>query len=256
MARPISRFKSRFIVTLFIFSCVLFIGTGLWASAHIFKPSVILPQEINLHVVNRTEALRIDGIEKIEGQYPDVKITLTNSSSKNIAAYSLSIADLTMTTDYAALGSFLAPGQTKVEIIPFNNFEARATGELVVSLVYFTDKTGEGDPRRIADIREKYKGIREQLLRILPALKGQLNSPMADSDTALEALDAQASQLPTEIDNVKLSHDYRSGLDYIKQSFGINLKTLKNKKKSMPGFDQKAELRKLIALYERVLTGL
>jgi hypothetical protein len=205
--------KSHLIIIFFIFSILLFIGTGIWASARIFTPLPPKPQEINLHVINKSNALHVSSIEKTDGQYPHVKITLMNQSPKNITAYVLSIGDLSVTTDFASLGSFLAPG-------------------------------------------EKHQGIKEQLARILPALRGQLNSPQADSATLLETLDSQVSQLPTETSNVTLSHGYRSGLNYIRQSLDINIKDLKNRKKSTPDFNQKAELRRLVEFYEQILTKL
>lgn len=241
---------------LFIFSCIVFLGTGLWVSAHIFNPFSNKLQGNSLHVTNKTNALHVTSIEKTEGQYPDVKITLINNSSKNITAYILSIRDLTITTDFALLGGFLAPGQTKVEIIPYSNFEARATGEVEVSAIYFDDQTGEGEARPTAMIREKHQGAKEQLNRILPILLNSLNSSQADTEALLAALESQASQLPTKIDNVSLSADHRSGLDYIKQTLDLNIKSLKNSHKSTPNFDRKAELRKLITFYQRILTKL
>lgn len=243
-----------------ILCCLILLGTGVWASTRIWASQSEKSQEIKLRAINKTSALKVVSIRKISNDLPMAEVTLLNQSSKNINCYMLAIGDLMIVADYVPDGAFLAPGQEKVERILMGNFESAAernpnhAGELIVAAVYFDDRTGEGDARRVEMLRKRYEGAKEQIELVLPVLRDALSSS-EDSDSALLTLESQASRLPTESENNKLSPDYREGRDMIKQELDGNIQRLKSEK-NKPGFNRKTKLIELVAFYEQLLTRL
>lgn len=242
------------------FICFVLLGAGTWASVHIRAINPKHSQEIEPRAVNRTDSLHVINITKSEGPYPDVEVTLLNRSSKNILAYTLTVGKLSITTDYAAIGKSLAPGQTAVEKIPFGNFEVWAAknpshaGELVVAGVYFDDRTGEGEPRYLRKIEDSHSGAKKQIGLILPLLRSALSSSLSNSEIALQRLEMQAAQLPTESGNVNLPANYRAGREEIQQNLMTEVKRLRNKKAT--DFQCQFSLNELIASYEQILAKL
>jgi hypothetical protein len=219
-------------------------------------------QEIKPRVINKTNGLRVVSIEKTNGQFPVLKVTLSNNSTKIISAYILSVGDLHIMTYSGLNKESFAPGDTKIEKIPFGNFETAAAenptraGELIVSAVYFDDHTGEGETRQLKMIKDNYLGIKEQLKLLLPLLHSALSSAKSDMENALSTLESEASRLPTERENVKLSADYRDGRAWVQESLSMEIQNLKSMRRENPNFDYSLDFKNIVESYERLFAKL
>ena len=254
MPTPTLSFKARLVIATLGFTCLAFLaGTSALRATYSQK------NELNVKSINKTTALQVLSVVKTKGLYPDIEITLLNKSDRNIVAYILRVGELSIMSDYAAVGEYLVPGDTKVEKIPFGNFEAIAgkdpsrAGELVIAAVYFEGGGGEGEIERLNMMKERYKGTKEQIELALVALRDALNSVQGDSRSSLLMLETKISLLPTQSENVKLSPNYRAGQDEIKNNLKMEIQNLKNKRSSLA---YRESLHSLITSYERILTSL
>src|SRR5918911_2466396 len=166
MARPSGSFnKSRLIVLTLMLACLIFLATGVWTSIHM-QASHAYQQEIMPRVTNKTNALRFISEKKVgEGVRSDVEVTLLNQSSHNITAYMISMGEFSVTT---CCNTF-APGETRIENIPFGNLEAHAAknpdhaGELVLSAVYLEGGARGGEAKNLNRLKSRISGIKEQV---------------------------------------------------------------------------------------------
>ena len=246
-------YKSRFVIAILASLCLALLG-GAGASRATYSQK----NSLQVKSINKTNALQVLSVTKTEGAYPDIEVTLVNKSNRNIVAYILRVGELSIMSDYGAIGAYLAPGDIKVEKIPFGNFEATAdkdtsrAGELIVAAVYFQGGTGEGEAERLKMMKERYAGTKEQIELALLILREALKSAQPDSDNALHKLEAEVELLPTQSGNIKLSPNYRAGRDEIKNNVKMEIRNLQNKKKSGK-FDYRESLHDLITSYERIL---
>lgn len=248
--------SSRLTVVTSVLSCLILRWAGVWASTHIRASQSEGASDLKLYATNKTAALKVISVKKVESDLPMVEVTVQNQSPKNITSFMLAIGDLMILTDYVPDGTLFGPGEQNVQRISLGNFEAAAAknpkqaGEVVVTAVYFDDRTGEGDARRVEMIRKRYEGIKEQIKLALPILRNALSSS-EDADNVLLAAESQVKNLPTEANNSRLSPDYRDGRDVMKQSLGESIQKLK-KKTAKP--NHKAEIKELMEFYEQLLT--
>jgi hypothetical protein len=262
MLTPDLPFKARLVVATLCLICLAFLGMVLkGSSARISTAPVKRTQGITPYVTNKTKALGVVSVKTLgEGSRTDVEITLINQSTKNIIAYVLSTGSVSMTTQTGFDGEAFAPGQIKVDKVPFSNVARAAennpgrAGEIILSAVFSTDGTGEGEPRRVAKIKNKFLGMKDEVKLILPLLRRALNSTEADSERAILTLETQASQLPIEEESDKTSHDYRNGRSFIKDGLQSNIKNLKERKKAALSANHREGLTEIIAHYERFLS--
>jgi hypothetical protein len=231
----------------------------MWASSARISPVASeQSQGLTPYITNKTNALRVISVKTVgEGIRTDVEIKLLNQSTKNITAYVLSMGSVSITTQIGFDGEPFAPGQIRVEKIPLGNVVGAAqnnperAGEIVLSAVFSTDGTGEGESDWIAKIKNRYMGMKDEVKVVIPLLRNALNSTEADSERALLVLENQVAQLPTEEENDKRSHDYRSGRSFAKESLQSNLKDLRGRKKADPATSYRGGLGELLAHYER-----
>lgn len=216
-------------------------------------------QDIEPRITNTTNALRIMALKKVEdGVSLDVEVTLLNQSSKNIAAYMFSIGELSITT----FASPFAPGETRIERIPFGNLEASAAkesdgpGEIVLSAVYLEGGDIEGEAQSANRLKNRVIGIREQIKLALPILQNALNSLQQDGENALNVLDSKASSIPPDDGLIKISHQERGGRAWIKERLQREIQNLKSKNRSVSPFSLRVALNELSASYNQLLTKL
>lgn len=254
--------RHRLVAIGIVLTCLIFLVASVWASTRMWATPAGTTQEIKPLVINKTNSLRVVSMEKTKGQFPDLKVTLFNSSNKIIYAYILSVGDMGIMTYSRLNQESFAAGQTKIDKIPFGNFEAAAAedpsraGELVVSAVYFDDHTGEGEARHLEMIKDNYAGIKDQLKLLLPLLHSALSSAKSDLENALLTLESEASRLPTERGNVKLSADYRGGRAWVQESLSMEIQNLNSMRREYPNFDFSLDLKKLVESYERLFAKL
>lgn len=254
-------FKACLIMAILCFICLAYFGMVLsGSSAHIPTAHVGHVQGITPYITNKTTALRVVSVKTVsEGVRTAVELTLLNQSAKNITAYVFSMGGVSITTQIGFDGEPFAPNQVRVEKIPFGNVVGAAqnnpgrAGEIVLSAVFSTDGTGEGEPQWVAKIKNRYWGMKDEVKLVLPLLRSALNSKEADSERVLLMLENQVAQLPTEEENDKLSHDYRSGRSFVKEKLQSHLKDLRGRKKADPSADHREGINVLLAHYERFI---
>lgn len=250
-------FRYRLAATL-VFACLTLAGIGVWVSARLW-PSYAKPQEIELRAINRTKALQVASVKKVgEGISSDVELTLLNQSSRNIAAYMISMGEVSITT---FSGSF-APGETRVEKIPFSSLESNAAktpgqaGELVLSAVYLEGGYSEGEAQHLNYLTNRMTGMKEHAKLVLPILRQALNSPQSGLENALDAVEAETTLLPIEDQYSKSSPQRKGGRAWIQGKLRREIQDLKNKNKHIAGYNLRAGLEELIASYEQLIATL
>jgi hypothetical protein len=251
--------KRNFIVIMLCLVCVIFLGARGWSPSS--TVSAGLRQGINPYVTNKTQALQVTGVTKVgEGASLDVEVTLVNQSSKGITAFVLSTGSVSVTTQIGLDGAPFAPGDVRTERVPYSNLEHAASknpnraGEIVLSAALTSDGTGEGEPQWVAKLKNRYMGMKDGIKLILPILRNSLNSAENDPDLALQQLEAQASQIPAEEGNDKVSPDYRSGRNFVRERLKSTLKGMRNKVKADKNFNHRMSLKALVEHHERFLS--
>jgi hypothetical protein len=250
--------KRRLASTTFILACLLAAAIGMWASTHQWS-SFAKPQEIEPRVTNTTKSLHVVSIKKVgKGISSDIEVTLLNQSSRNIAAYMISIGEVSMTT----LSFPFEPGQTRVERIPFSSLESNAAktpgqaGELVLSAVYLEGGVGEGDTQHLKYLTSRMVGIKEQAGLVLPILRRALNSLQASSANVLDAIESETTLLPIEDENAQTPPQKKGGRNWVKGKLRRELQDLKNKHKNIARYDLHTGLKELTASYEQLVATL
>jgi hypothetical protein len=258
--------KSRFVSLVpnlkflgFIIISLMVGATGIWGVARKRNAESKNTQEISLRTTNKTTALQVVKVEKVEDRGTKAKVTLLNQSSKKITAFVLSVGNLSITKDLAYTGDSLASGETIVEMIPFYNFEAAASknpdkaGDLEISAVYFVDD-GEGETRHVQSIRQTHQGLKEQAERILSLLRGLSNSPQKSSEYLVRQFDAQAQNLKATPENNNSSSNYTGGRNWVNKLFDDDVNKIKQKQKRDSNLNSQDELNELILFYEKFLS--
>jgi hypothetical protein len=206
-----------------------------------------------------TKALQVVSVKKVgEGAASDVEVTLLNKSSRNIAAYMISIGEVSIT---ALSGSF-APGETRVEKIPFGNVESYAAkrsdhiGELVLSAVYLEGGVGEGETQHLNYLTNRMVGIKEQAKLVLPILRRALNSSQSISENVLDVLESETKLLPIENEQATSLPQNKAGRNWVKEKVRGEIRDLKNRNRNVIGDNLRGNLKELIADYERLVATL
>lgn len=106
----------------------ILIAIGLWPAPQTgASPKT---QTISLHSVNKTTALRVVDLKKLEKQGSTAEVTLSSSSNRRIAAYVISVGSTSVVTDLVLSGDgLLVPGAQQVESIALGNFEAASAND-------------------------------------------------------------------------------------------------------------------------------
>lgn len=216
-------------------------------------------QDIKPRITNTTNALSIIAIKKVgDGVSSDIEVTLMNQSSKNITAYMFSIGELSITT----FASPFAPGETRIERIPFGNLDDNAAkdsdraGEIVLSAVYLEGDISEGETQSANRLRDRVLGIKEQVKLALPILQNASNSLQPDVEHVLNTINSQVSSLPVEDRAVKISPQRKGGRAWIKEKLQREVQNLKSQNRSVKGLDVQSALTELIASYNQLLASL
>lgn len=264
MSTPALPFNVRLVIATVCFICLAYLGTVMWGSSARISITTATPvQGITPYITNKTNGLRVVSVKTVgEGSRIDIEVTLLNQSSKNIMAYVVSTGSVSMTAQIGIDREPFAPGQVRVEKIPYNNVVNAAennpsrAGEIVLAAVYSSDGTGDGEPQWVNRIKNKHLGMKDEVKFVLPLLRSTLDSPESDFERALLALESQVLELPTREENDKLSFDYKDGRSFVKEGLKANIKLLKSKKKASPSLNHRDELNEMITHYERFLAAL
>lgn len=196
------------------------------------------------NTINQTSALTVVETSVTDGEYPGVTIILLNQSSRNINAYVLGIGRLSVTTDFASVGDLMKPGATQIETIPLANFSksegSKELHHLTISAVTFQGGAGEGDAERLDALRDRHRGIREQVEQVLPVLR---QSHISFSSVTLNQLHREVQE---NIQNARTQRSTNEGHEWVKDQLAKKIQAAKNQ----------GDLGAVIAFYETVLASL
>ena len=161
------------------------------------------PQNQGVAVKNRTASLQVIGAVK-EGN--DIRIRLKNISNKDINGYTLALINgVTITQDYTEGDFVFPPGKIEETVIPAATSspsgEADLEQSITVLAAVFTDNSSEGDFKAAAEIKDRRRGIKKQLSRIIPLLRAALNASDTDLPAKLSEFKSQILALPERADN-------------------------------------------------------
>ncbi len=164
---------------------------------------------------NDVSALKIAEMKK-DGD--SIQVFLKNVSHKEINGLTLVFDDnSTITVDYTISGDGIFPGALKEIRIP-----AEAKSDLVANpviinpffkivAVMFTDRTEEGDPKYILEIKDRRRGLKTQLENFLPDLDKMSDASKKVSPSTLQEIKRKILTL-TVVDSNE-SHSFKQGLN-------------------------------------------
>ena len=150
----------------------------------------------DLTIENRTQALIITNIEKKDNLFI---VTLRNDSQKTITGYEVSIGKAVHQSESLAgvdPHNVLLPGETRQKIYPVQ-VDVDKLGIKILAVV-FDDKTEEGDPKYIQEIRDYRLGMRMQHEHMLRLLQGTLSLSGEAMASVLERMKSQLSPITKE----------------------------------------------------------
>lgn len=164
----------------------------------------------------KVTALKIAEMKK-DGDF--IRVYLRNVSDKEINGLTLSFKDnSTITIDYTISGDGILPMELKEITVPAEvQIDSTTTNYILnrpafeIVAVVFIDQTVEGDPKYISEIKDRRRGLKTQLEKILP----ELNKMSYDSESmllsTLQETKRKTLVLPERYLNE--SHSFKQGLN-------------------------------------------
>ena len=195
--------KSYFVSIVLSFICVAVVGASAWSLKT--RPR----RQADFQVKNRAEGLQIVSSETVGN---NLRLSLRNNYSKNITAYTVSVGNLKMQEDFIYSDRVIAPGTDYTLNIPIPSSGSNTN----VLAAVFDDQTSDGDSTLSTAIKERRRGEKIQLTRILPLLQHTLSLPSPVPMEALNNLKSQISSLPEASDH-GLSQSFNGGLHNSKE---------------------------------------
>lgn len=192
-------------------------------------------------VVSRTSAVQVVGINPMTiGTASVISVKLHNVSGKDIKMLTVSVGKTWSTRNYFLGEESFAAGSTVEDLISLGE---NARGELVIAAVMFSDGTTDGEPRHARLLVDKRAGIRDQVKRVLPKLRGLSNA----SQQAFADVESEILNLPTK---ANVSADHNEGLEITRTALLKRMKDIKEQRLANKLADAKAKEEKLLSLFE------
>lgn len=152
----------------------------------------------------------------------------------------VSVGKTWSTRNYLLGEESFAAGSTVEDFIALGE---NARGELVIAAVMFSDGTTDGEPRHSRLLVDKRAGIRDQVKRVLPKLRGLSNA----SGQAFADVESEILNLPTKA-NVSADHD--EGLEITRTVLLKRIKEIKEQRLANKVDDAKAKEERLLRVLE------
>lgn len=221
-----------------------------------------LRQRTEPRVLNKTRAFRVVSQERDNQHF---LLTLKNGYRKDITGYTVtqgmdtpSSAEVSIEEDFIYGDKVIAPGETYVVRIPISE-QSPAPGsvpqqeqDINVAAVLFDDGTGDGDAKVIKKTKDRRRGERIQLERILPLFQAVLDAPDADLPAALDRLESRIALLP-EVTGKEFSSSVKSGLQGGKEMLLQAAQTLRQNRQRLNNVAAlREDLIRVKSHYERV----
>jgi hypothetical protein len=160
-------------------------------------------------ITKRTSGFQPASLTEKDGDYI---LVLKNNYGKSINGYVIGTGPRGKLTVDLTIGSrAITPGDVAEERIPISNLRASSEGgisspSITILAVLFEDGTSEGAAPAIAEIKERRRGTKIQLKRILPLIQNLLSSPGSAKLTTLGQLKEQIASLPEAAEEVTSLH--------------------------------------------------
>lgn len=223
------------------------------ALVRVARGSVPLPS-----VTSMARSVEVIDVQPVEATFPTCKLTLLNTSGKNISAlYVETFVNGTRRTSSMPHNqngeTLIAAGATYEFRRQLNNF-ARPTGgsytpetppdqAVVIKTAVFEDGTYEGDAATAAEYRGFVLGQRTQLARLVALYQKALESTESDAQTVLIKLREQVNSLSTRAEPKaldKLLSDFSMVADCDKANVksAVEITAFDLKKDALKGIDE------------------
>ena len=247
MVRIPQRLKTRrFAVSLTI---VLLLGVTVGSVIGTSKlPLLVKAQEGLPLVTSATPAIRVVGMQPTNiGDSRILEVSLQNTSSKTIKAYSIGSGKGWVTRFYYSSETAFPPNAIETQIIPLDSVSFRAASrEFTVTAVVFEDGSTEGQQIPGYRLRENWTGFGDYASHLLPCLR-QLPSTLATQDEA--ALVNCETEAPKWSAKGK-SADYEAGFQHAQRESLINLSEIKSKLRSRDFSEAAKQRDKIVRIFE------
>ncbi len=192
-------FNPRFLVFIVALACIAFITTGKKPAQKSQRGNT---EELytqfrieDIRIENESKGLTIVSIKKVAG---DLSLILRNDYEKTITGYEISVGIGTIQTELLAgddEGNVILPGGIREEIYPFQ--KGIETEGIKVLAVIFDDKTTDGVPHYVKEIKQYRLGRRIQRQHNIRLLERALKSPMAEIPARIAEMEHDIG-VPTE----------------------------------------------------------
>ena len=199
-------------------------------------------------VTSATSAIRVVALQLATiGNSRILEVSLQNTSSKTIKAYSVGSGKGWVTRSYYFSETAFAPNAIETQIIPLDSTSFRAgSREFTVAAVIFEDGSTEGQAIPGFRLSETWAGLRDYTSHLLPCLR-QLPSPLAGHDeAALVSCETEAAKWSPK----GRSADYEDGLRHAQRESLNKLSEIKSKVRSGNFSDAEKQRDKTVRILE------
>jgi hypothetical protein len=241
--------RSVLIVLGVIVSCLAVIVAGAWS------PNAHPLQGNNLAVVNKTQALQVISATVVNNR---LSLQLKNISGKSINGYTISLDEGTIVTDYTISDHAIAPGEIEEKSIPLDDSPSPPQQRVSIDAAAFTDNSSEGDFNATQYIKNRRRGVKLQLQRVLPLLRNMLSVADADVTAKLKEVKKQILAFPEDSTDMT-SKAINDGLRDAKQDVLLLIERLEQKQgkgQTNNGEEIRKELSKKVGEHEKRLPKL
>jgi len=251
MQKRIAKYRNQLsIVAALAFACLLLLAVSV-ASSNNSLPS---NQSEVLQIDNKTQAFQIISSEINNGI---VRVSLRNGYSKTINGFTLADSESSgIQIDFTSTDSPIAPGETYQYKIPLRSIQSSLDSaennkfKLKVLSVVFDDGTSDGDYHAIAQMKNRRRGEKVQLARIMPLLNQALASSDTDILDALRRLKSQIASLSVEPENGQ-PPEILSGLHHGKEDALAQIRALEERQTAQGNVDLRQGLLAIKKRFEK-----
>ncbi len=236
----------RFAVSLTI---VLLLGVTVGSVIGTAKLPLLVQAQDGLPLVTSvTPAIRVVGLQPTSiGSSRILEVSLQNTSSKTIKAYSVGSGKGWVTRFFYFSDTAFLPNTIETQIIPLDNASFRAAGrEFTVTAVVFEDGSTEGQAVPGYRLSENWTGFRDYASHLLPCLR-QLPSTLATQDEAtLVNCETEATKWSAK----GRSADYEAGFQHAQRESLNKLGEIKGNVRSENFADAAKQRDKIVRVFE------
>jgi hypothetical protein len=238
------------VVALLAFACSLLLIT----TADLSRPtSPLSAQSEDLPIDNKTQAFQIISSELNNGI---IKLSLRNGYSKAINGFTIGGSDTSgIQVDFTSTDSVIVPGEVYKYKIPSQSIQS-VSGDVANKLklkilsVVFEDGTSDGDNRAAEQMKNRRRGEKVQLARIISLLNRALASSDSGTLDAIGRLKTQISSLAVTPENGQPA-EIVGGLHHGKEDVLARIRALEEKQKVQSDIDIRQALLKIKEQFEK-----